>query len=255
MTTKKDEKKPLSALEKFQAAIAIFVSLTTAFIGFKTYQLNEVAGINNERLKQIELRLSERKMDFEQSKDIYDRVEKYLLSDQDIQRGRALLILVSVIPESAFRASLLSMLTVESKQEAVATAAAETYIGGALPASEKSARFEGEILLEAGSGASYTLLKGFSFVDSNGKSWNVPKGFVFTGASVPRIAWSAVAPTGPSVGAFVLYEYMVTHRSAPSSDVSQVFYQALLAEGVPLAQARVLYVAVQTFAPTFSADP
>ena len=66
-------------------------SLTTAFIGFKTYQLNEVAGINNERLKQIELRLSERKMDFEQSKNIYDRVEKYLLSDQDIQRGRALL--------------------------------------------------------------------------------------------------------------------------------------------------------------------
>ena len=255
MTTKKEEKKPLSALEKFQAAVAVFVSLTTAFIGWKTYQLNEVAGINNERLKQIELRLSERKLDFEQSKDIYDRVEKYLSSDQDVRRGRALVILVSAVPESTFRENLLSMLTVQAKQESVSTAAAENYVGEKLPPPRKSVRFEGKVELERGSGTSYTLLKSFSFVDASGKEWTVPKGFVFTGSSVPRAAWNVVQPDGASVGAFILYEYLVTQRSAPSSYVSQVFYQALLAAGVPIAQAKVLYVAAQTFGPTFSAAP
>ena len=241
--------KPLTALEKFQAGAAIFVSLATAFIGWKTFQLNELAGINNDRLKQIEVRLSERKFDFEQFKEIYDRVEKYLSSEQNERRGRALVILVNAIPDSSFRADLLSMLTVQAKLGAVSTAAAESYIGKTLPPPQKAARFIGILGLQAvpNSDGTYTTLTDFSFLDSMGKTWLVPKGFLFTGSSVPRIAWSSLSPSGNAAAALVLLEYFSTQRTAPSSTVHRMFYDALLASGVDQLQAKVFYVALQTF--------
>ena len=253
----KEPEKSLRPLEIFQIAVAIFVSLTTAFIGWKTFQLNEMAGVNNERLRQIEIRLSERKLDFEQSKDVYDRVEKYLSSEQDERRGRALVILVSAIPESTFRANLLSMLTVQAKQESVATAAAESYVGRTLPTPKRSAGFEGVLELQRAleGQPTYALLKDFSFADSAGKVWTVPKGFVFTGSSVPRAAWSVVSPDGEALRAFILHDYFTTRRSEPASSVNQMFYEALVTAGVSTAQAKVLYVAAQTFGPSYSAAP
>lgn len=257
MSSKKQEKQSPTPLEIFQTAVAIFVSLATAFIGWKAFQLNEMAGVNNERLKQIELRLSERKLNFEQSKDVYDRVEKYLSSEQDERRGRALVILVSTIPESTFRESLLAMLTVQAKQGSVATAAAETYVGKTLPTPKRSAGFEGVLQLQRASDGSprYTLLSGFSFADSAGKVWPVPKGFIYSGSSVPRAAWSIVPPDGAAARAFILHEYFATQRSVPSSSVNQMFYEALVAAGISPAQAKVLYVAAETFGPSFSPAP
>jgi len=254
MRPRQTPKKSLTGLEKFQAGVAIFVSLSTAFIGWKTFQLNETAGANNERLKQIEFRLSERKLDFEQSKDIYDRVEKYLSSNQDERRGRALVILVSAIPESNFRANLLGMLTVQAERESVSTAAAEKYVGNALPSPKPSALFNGRIELKRASDGSstYILLSKFSFIDSNRKVWSVPKGFVFTGVSIPRIAWSVVPTDGEATKAFIVYEYYVSERKAPLSSVNQMFYEALVTAGVKPAQARVLYVAAKTFGPNYS---
>ena len=249
----KNSSKPLTTLEKFQAGVAIFVSLATAFIGWKTFQLSELASINNDRLKQIEVRLSERKFDFEQFKDIYDRVEKYLSSEQDARRGRALVILVNAIPESSFRADLLSMLTVQAKQESVSTAAANSYVGRDLPPPGKAARFVGELKLQRDPNGkpTYTTLSDFSFLDSTGKTWSVPQGFLFTGSSIPRVAWVAISPSGEAAAAFVLYEYFVIQRNVPSSAVNQMFYEALVAIGVEPLQAKVLYVAVKSFGPSF----
>ena len=255
MVTKNDPKR-LTALEKFQAGVAIFVSLATAFIGWKAFQLNELAGINNDRLKQIEVALSERKFDFEQFKDIYDRVEKYLSGEQEERRGRALVILVSAIPESGFRGELLSMLTVQARQESVSTAAAESYVGKALPPAKAPAKFIGKLELQPvpDSKATYKTLNPISFVDSAGTTWSVPTGFVFTGASIPRVAWSAISPSGEGSAAFVLYEYSVTQRTASSAAVNQMFLEALVAAGVSPPQAKTLFVAVQTFGPRFNVD-
>jgi hypothetical protein len=253
MARKKDTK-PLSALEKFQVVVAVFVSLTTAFIGWKMFELNKQANINNERLKEIETRLSERKFDFEQFKDIYDRTEKYLSSEQDEKRGRALVILVSAIPESKFRAGLLSILTVQATQGSVSTAAAESYVGASLPSASKTSKFIGTLQLQAlQDGRTVTTLSDISFVDSRGATWTVPKGTQVTGASIPRIAWSAIG--SPLEGKFkipsVFHEYFTTQRTRSYQDVNRMFYEALIASGVDQLEAKVLYVAVQNFGPRF----
>ncbi|TXT37760.1 MAG: hypothetical protein FD135_3388 [Comamonadaceae bacterium] len=233
--------KTITALERFQAGIAIFVSLTTAFIGWKTFQLNELAGINNDHLKQIEIRLSERKFDFEQFKDIYDRVEKYLAGEQDEQRGRALVILVSAIPASNFRAELLSMLTVQAKRSSVSTAAAASYIGRTFPVAKVSARFVHKLELHPNLGNQFMTLNDLTFIDSTGKIWIVPKNFSFTGGSIPRLIWSTISPVGEA------YEYFITSRTASTSSVNQMFFDALVASGVDVPQAKALFVAVQSF--------
>jgi hypothetical protein len=254
-TAPKKNAEPPSALDKFQIIVAIFVSITTAFIGFKTFQLNEQAGLNNERLKSIEASLSERRFDFEQFKDIYDRTEKYLSSEQDEKRGRALVVLVSAIPESQFRADLLSMLTVQAEQGAVSTAAAEKYVGNSLPLPDERSRFVGTLQMQTlQDGRMYTTLAEISFVDSMGKTWTVPRGARLTGASIPAVAWSVLGSPfeGKSRVPAVFHEYYVITRTRSSSEVNRMFYEALLASGVDQLQAKVLYVAVQNFGPRFS---
>ncbi len=251
----KNDAKSLSALERFQVVVAVFVSLATAFIGWKTFQLNGQAGINNDRLKEIETKLSERKFDFDQFKDIYDRTEKYLSSEQDEKRGRALVVLVGAIPDSRFRADLLSILTVQATQGPVSTAAAEKYVGSSLPSANKTPKFVGTLQMQAlQDGRTFTILAEISFVDSKGVTWTVPKGTQFTGNSIPRIAWSVVGSPfeGKSRLAVVLHEYFTTQRTHSYTEVNQMFYEALVSSGVDQVQAKVLYVAVQQFGPRWT---
>lgn len=244
--------KSLSSLEKFQVVVAVFVSLTTAFIGWKTFELNRQARVNNDRLEGIEIKLSERKFDFEQLKDIYDRTEKYLASEQDEKRGRALVILIGAIPDSRFRADLLSILTVQATQGSVSTAAAERYVGASLSLASKTPRFVGTPQVEALlDGETFSIVAELSFVDSKGVTWTVPKGTQVTGASIPRIAWSAIGSPfeGKSRIPVVLHDYFTTQRTHSYAEVNQMFYEALIVSGVNQLQAKVLYVAAQQFGP------
>jgi hypothetical protein len=164
-------------------------------------------------------------------------------------------VLVSAIPESKFRADLLSILTVQATRGSVSTAAAESYVGASLPSANKTSKFIGTLQLQAlQDGRTFTTLSDISFVDSRGATWTVPKGAHVDATSIPTVAWSAIG--SPFEGKFkiaaVFHDYFATQRTHSHQDVNRMFYEALIASGVDQLQAKVLYVAVQNFGPRWA---
>ena len=115
----------VTSLERFQIVVGIVVSVATLAIGWKTFELNALTERNNEQLTQIKDKLSEDTFAFERLREIYDRTEKYLSSnDQGEKRGKALTVLIKSIPDPTCRQDLLSLVVTESKSVVVAAAAA-----------------------------------------------------------------------------------------------------------------------------------
>ncbi|MEM7775922.1 MAG: DUF1353 domain-containing protein [Pseudomonadota bacterium] len=114
-------------------------------------------------------------------------------------------------------------------------------------------RFEGELQLKLvlpGDGRDFVVLAEFSYVDSAGVRWVVPRGAKTNGASVPRVAWSIVPPlAGKHLWASVLHDHYCATRERPWEAVHRVFYDALLAVGVNDVLAKVMYAAVYRFGP------
>jgi len=121
--------------------------------------------------------------------------------------------------------------------------------------------FEGNVQVEwmrstIGKDRDMKLLNNFSFVDGNGKRWDVPKGAVINGASIPRGFWTFVGP--PFVGKYreasVVHDYFCETKSQPWKDVHRIFYYASLAGGVSKIKARVMYGAVYAGGPRWGSD-
>ena len=73
---------------------------------------------------------------FERIRDVYDRTEKYLVSEeQDRARGRVLVVLINSLPESGLRKDLLDVVLMEADLDQVADYAATllTNESGATP--------------------------------------------------------------------------------------------------------------------------
>ena len=113
-----------------------------------------------------------------------------------------------------------------------------------------------------GDGRNMTLTERFAYFDPEGNEWDAPAGSVVDGASIPRIAWSAIG--GPFEGLYrdasVIHDVACDRRTALSSDeVHRAFYWAMRASNVQPIQAKVMYAAVYHFGPQWvmvaSADP
>jgi hypothetical protein len=95
------------------------------------------------------------------------------------------------------------------------------------------------------------LLEDFAFKGPDCRVWPVPKGAVVHGASIPRVLWSVAG--GPFDGAYrdgsVVHDYYCKVKTAPSDDVHEMFYHALLASGVDSVTAGVMFYAVSWFGP------
>jgi hypothetical protein len=77
--------------------------------------------------------------------------------------------------------------------------------------------------------------------------WTVPRGFITDLASIP---WAlrrlkAFSPNGRSRKAAVLHDYLYATNWLPRKECDEVFYQALLAEGVSVAMAQLYYLGVR----------
>lgn len=96
-----------------------------------------------------------------------------------------------------------------------------------------------------------TLLQPFEFVDSKGMHWVAKKGSVIDGASIPRFAWSIIG--GPFEGLYrdasVIHDVACDERVRPWNLVHETFYQAMIASGVDLTTAKIMYAAVYHFGP------
>lgn len=95
------------------------------------------------------------------------------------------------------------------------------------------------------------LQQDFSFVDKKGKTWTAPKGLVFDGASIPKFFWRVIG--SPFVGNFrrgaVIHDSYYSNLEEPKKDVDNMFYEAMLVDGVSKWRAKAMYQAVKWFAP------
>lgn len=92
----------------------------------------------------------------------------------------------------------------------------------------------------------FKLLKDYWYIDSAGRKWTVPKGYVVNGASIPKAVWSVVG--GPWSGKYrnaaVIHDYLTGEKISTSEIVHRLFYDSMRESGVSLVRARLMYAAV-----------
>ena len=117
------------------------------------------------------------------------------------------------------------------------------------------ARFEGELILNAGHGPQYMrLMQPCAFVDAQGNRWAVPAGIEVDGASIPQPFWSIIG--GPFEGAYrnasVIHDYFCDVRTEPWQKVHRMFYDGMIANQTDLTTAKIMYLAVYYGGPRWS---
>lgn len=127
-------------------------------------------------------------------------------------------------------------------------------VGSAVAFAEPAAaraEFIGKVVVEwvdghAGPDREMILLAPFAFRDASGLEWRAPKGTRIDGASIPRVFWTTVGSpfTGDYRRASVVHDYYCQTKERTWQSVHRMFYEAVLAGGVPERQAKVLYAAV-----------
>jgi hypothetical protein len=95
------------------------------------------------------------------------------------------------------------------------------------------------------------LLEDFAFKGPDCKVWFVPKNAIVDGASIPQIFWTVIG--GPFEGRYrdasVVHDYYCKVKTEPSKAVHEMFYYAMLANGVDSNTAGAMFYAVSWFGP------
>lgn len=109
------------------------------------------------------------------------------------------------------------------------------------------AHFEGElVLIVQPDGRLMRLNQPYAFRDGKCGRWSVPKGALVDGASIPGALWSVIG--GPFEGRYrnasVLHDWYCITRTRPWREVHRMFFDGMIAAGVPRAQAQLMYAAV-----------
>lgn len=90
------------------------------------------------------------------------------------------------------------------------------------------------------------VVQDFGFMEADGLHWPVPLKTIVDGASIPRPLWSLIG--GPFEGKYrdasVVHDYYCDVRSAEWQIVHRMFYRGMLASGVSVAQAKLMYAGV-----------
>jgi hypothetical protein len=116
-------------------------------------------------------------------------------------------------------------------------------------------RYEGRENFEwLANGRHMRLLNRFAYVDPIEIRWEVPRGAVVDGASIPRVLWTLIG--GPFEGKYrtasVVHDWYCDLRSRPWKQVHRMFFDAMITSLVPVAQARLLYAGVYLGGPRWS---
>ena len=102
-------------------------------------------------------------------------------------------------------------------------------------------------------GRNIRLLEDFVYIDPDGRSWSTPKDYEVNGASIPQAFWSF--GFGPLEGKYrdasIVHDYACDLQSDPSDDVHLMFYYACRCGEVPEFDAKLLYMAVYWFGPSW----
>lgn len=123
-------------------------------------------------------------------------------------------------------------------------------------ADKRFGQFEGDIIARfLKDGRNMQLEESVTFVDPDGRRWDVPRGSETDGASIPRVLWICCPPfTGQYRAAAVIHDHFCRTQSRSWQDTHLVFYRAMRAAGVPDSTAKVMYAAVHHFGPRWEAN-
>lgn len=129
--------------------------------------------------------------------------------------------------------------------------------GKVVTASESAGRFLGDPVAKwLGDGRDMELEQDFVFIDSSSRSWVAAKGTVVNGASIPKFLWSIIG--GPFEGKYrnasIIHDAECVKKNFPSAEVHRMFYDACLAGGVGVNEAKRLYWAVANFGPQWAIE-
>jgi hypothetical protein len=95
------------------------------------------------------------------------------------------------------------------------------------------------------------LLQTLQYIDPACNVWEAPKESVVDGASIPQFAWSIIG--GPFEGKYrnasVIHDVACDQKTKPWEAVHEVFYNAMIASGVSIVTAKIMYAAVYHFGP------
>jgi hypothetical protein len=96
-------------------------------------------------------------------------------------------------------------------------------------------------------GHNYKLVEAFQY-DSSLSTISVPAGFITDFASVPKLFWNILPPTGKYGKAAVVHDYLYRTYGYSSKIVADaIFLEAMTALGTPKWQRYVMYLAVHLF--------
>lgn len=113
-------------------------------------------------------------------------------------------------------------------------------------------QFQGRLVTEwLGDGRNMRLVDSFAYRSPDRETWEVPKGTVVNGASIPQFLWSFIgSPFGGKYRkASVIHDYFCEARNRDWRRVHRVFYEAMLDAGVERSKAWIMYQAVNRFGP------
>jgi hypothetical protein len=79
------------------------------------------------------------------------------------------------------------------------------------------------------------------------RSFIIPKGFKTDYASVPKVFWNILPPTGVYTYAAVLHDYLYHTGIVSKEDADKLFYDVMLELGVSKVKAYGMYKAVDMF--------
>lgn len=98
------------------------------------------------------------------------------------------------------------------------------------------------------------LLEDFSFTDSKGHLWHVPKGTVCDGSSIPRFLWSIIG--SPFVGkhrfASIVHDHFCVTKSMPHKQVHRMYFEACVCGGVNKIKARLMLTGIKIGGPKWA---
>lgn len=119
-----------------------------------------------------------------------------------------------------------------------------------------SAEFIGKLVLEPREKPRYEVMEDFSYKDRLGRVWTTTKGYQTDGASIPKLLWPVIGDPygGGYIKSAVIHDQACDERKRTWQETHQVFFDAMIEEGVNPTRAYVMYAAVYKYGPRWKVN-
>ena len=107
--------------------------------------------------------------------------------------------------------------------------------------------FLGPLHLQFIDGRRWRLLNSFGYVAKDNRHVLVPRGFITDLASIPRVFWRVIPPTGPYGPATVIHDFLYSNQPCSRKTADRLFLEGMKVLKVAWWKRRVMYRAVRVF--------